>query len=104
MEPTLKTTIDDEMINFSTDIDLNQLFHLNYNFDLLKNIMDQVLKNENALANRLNKMSENNNNTNKTIEKLIERIQNLEENKADKKDVNNMKDDLEEIKKTFKIT
>jgi len=103
MEPTLKTTIDDEMINFSTDIDLNQLFHLNYNFDLLKNIMDQVLKNENALANRLNKMSENNNNTNKTIEKLIERIQNLEENKADKKDVNNMKDDLEEIKKHLKL-
>ena len=102
MEPILKTTIDDEMINFTTDIDLNQLFHLNYNFDLLKNIMDQVLKNENALANRLNKMTDGNNNTNKIIEKLLERVKNLEDNKADKADVNNIKDDLEGIKKHLK--
>ncbi len=39
-------------------IDLNNLFNLNYNFDLLKNIIDAVLKGQKGLQQKVNELEE----------------------------------------------
>ena len=41
-----------EKIQITNDIDLNALFNLNYNFDLLKGIIEQLLKNQKSLQDQ----------------------------------------------------
>ena len=45
----ISTEVTSEKIKIVTDIDLNALFNLNYNFDLLKGIIETLLKNQGAL-------------------------------------------------------
>lgn len=39
---------------FETEIDLNSIFNLNYNFDLLKNIIDALIKNQKEQKKAIN--------------------------------------------------
>ena len=55
----------------SNEIDLNEIFHLNvsYNFDLLKNVLDGVLKTQKATTQELNDLKESNRSKDEKIEK-----------------------------------
>jgi hypothetical protein len=59
------------MITESNEIDLNEIFHLNvsYNFDLLKNVLDGVLKTQKATTQELNDLKESNRSKDEKIEK-----------------------------------
>jgi len=52
----ISTEVTTEKIKIMNDIDLNALFNLNYNFDLLKGIIEQLLKNQNALQNQIDEL------------------------------------------------
>ena len=56
-----------DKIKLVNDIDLNALFNLNYNFDLLKGIIEQLLKNQNALQNQIDELYGNNGDKDKRI-------------------------------------
>jgi chromosome segregation ATPase len=80
------------------DIDLNALFNLNYNFDLLKGIIEQLLKNQNALQNQIDELYGNNGDKDKRIENLEKEVQYLKETYVTKTDIKGIEDDLKEIK------
>ena len=61
------------------DLDLNQLFHLNYNFDLLKQVIEALVLSNKSLNKRLKDL-ENNDKT-KDLEEQIKNMQNSYDDK-----------------------
>ena len=94
----ISTEINSEKIKIMNDIDLNALFNLNYNFDLLKGIIEQLLKNQNALQNQIDELYGNNGDKDKRIENLEKEVQYLKETYVTKTDIKGIEDDLKEIK------
>jgi chromosome segregation ATPase len=94
----ISTEITTEKIKIMNDIDLNALFNLNYNFDLLKGIIEQLLKNQNALQNQIDELYGNNGDKDKRIENLEKEVKYLKETYVTKTDIKGIEDDLKEIK------
>jgi chromosome segregation ATPase len=94
----ISTEITSEKIKIMNDIDLNALFNLNYNFDLLKGIIEQLLKNQNALQNQIDELYGNNGDKDKRIENLEKEVKYLKETYVNKTELKTIQDDLKEIK------
>ena len=94
----ISTEITTEKIKIMNDIDLNALFNLNYNFDLLKGIIEQLLKNQNALQNQIDELYGNNGDKDKRIENLEKEVKYLKETYVNKTELKAIEDDLKEIK------
>ncbi len=62
-----------------TDIDLNALFNLNYNFDLLKGIIETLLKNQGALQKQLDEIYSSNEEKDNIIQNLEKEIKILKD-------------------------
>lgn len=99
----ISTEITSEKIKIMNDIDLNALFNLNYNFDLLKGIIEQLLKNQQNLQNQLDECYSNNNDKDKRIEQLEKEVNHLKETYVDKETVKVIKDDINRIERHLKI-
>jgi chromosome segregation ATPase len=84
------------------DIDLNALFNLNYNFDLLKGIIEQLLKNQNALQNQIDELFGHNGDKDKRIEALEKEVKYLKETYVSKTELKEIENDLKEIKEKLK--
>jgi predicted nucleic acid-binding Zn-ribbon protein len=98
----ISTEITSEKIKIMNDIDLNALFNLNYNFDLLKGIIEQLLKNQNALQNQIDELYGINGDKDKRIENLEKEVKFLKETYVDKSQLKEIKTDLEAIKEHLK--
>ena len=84
------------------NLDLNALFHLNYNFDLLKGVIEELLKNQEILQKNMDKIDSSNNDKDRRIEELEREVKILKENQIDKKLIEQIQDDLSEIKSHLK--
>ena len=62
--------IEPENITLIDNLDLNALFNLTYNFDLLKGTISTILKNQESLKNQIENEKRKNNDQNRTIESL----------------------------------
>jgi chromosome segregation ATPase len=98
----ISTEITTEKIKIMNDIDLNALFNLNYNFDLLKGIIEQLLKNQNALQNQIDDLYGVNNDKDKRIEILEKEVQHLKETYITKENLKPIETDLKAIKDHLK--
>ena len=98
----ISTEITSEKIKIMNDIDLNALFNLNYNFDLLKGIIEQLLKNQNSLQNQIDELFGINGDKDKRIENLEKEVKFLKETYVDKSQLKEIKTDLEAIKEHLK--
>ena len=98
----ISTEITSEKIKIMNDIDLNALFNLNYNFDLLKGIIEQLLKNQNALQNQIDELFGNNGDKDKRIENLEKEVKYLKETYVNKSQLKEIETDLKEIKERLK--
>ena len=98
----ISTEITSEKIKIMNDIDLNALFNLNYNFDLLKGIIEQLLKNQNALQNQIDELYGNNGDKDKRIETLEKEVKYLKETYVNKSQLKAIQTDLKEIKERLK--
>ena len=98
----ISTEITTEKIKIMNDIDLNALFNLNYNFDLLKGIIEQLLKNQNALQNQIDDLYGLGSDKDKRIELLEKEIKYLKETYVNKKDIKSLEDELRKIKENLK--
>ena len=94
----ISTEITTEKIKIMNDIDLNALFNLNYNFDLLKGIIEQLLKNQNALQNQIDELFDKD----KRIEELEKEVKYLKETYVSKSELKAIEQDLKEIKARLK--
>ena len=59
---------------FDTEIDLNSIFNLNYNFDLLKNIMDALIKNQKEQQKAINNIKSDSEKKNNIIYSLQKEV------------------------------
>jgi chromosome segregation ATPase len=84
------------------DIDLNALFNLNYNFDLLKGIIEQLLKNQNALQNQVDELFGSIGDRDNRIEALEKEVKYLKETYVNKSQLKEVLEDLKEIKEHLK--
>ena len=98
----ISTEITTEKIKIMNDIDLNALFNLNYNFDLLKGIIEQLLKNQNALQNQIDDLYGVNNDKDKRIEILEKEVQHLKETYITKENLKPIETDIKAIKDHLK--
>ena len=94
----ISTEITTEKIKIMNDIDLNALFNLNYNFDLLKGIIEQLLKNQNALQNQIDDLYGTNDDKDKRIQALEKEVKYLKETYVSKTDLKPIETDLKAIK------
>ena len=98
----ISTEITTEKIKIMNDIDLNALFNLNYNFDLLKGIIEQLLKNQNALQNQIDDLYGSNSDKDQKIETLEKEIKYLKETYVTKKELEKIEIDIKSIKDHLK--
>ena len=98
----ISTEITSEKIKIMNDIDLNALFNLNYNFDLLKGIIEQLLKNQNSLQNQIDELFGNNGDKDKRIENLEKEVKYLKETYVNKSVLKAIETDLKLIKEKLK--
>ena len=98
----ISTEITTEKIKIMNDIDLNALFNLNYNFDLLKGIIEQLLKNQNALQNQIDDLYGTNDDKDKRIQALEKEVKYLKETYVSKTDLKPIETDLQTIKEHLK--
>ena len=75
----ISTEVTSEKIKIVTDIDLNALFNLNYNFDLLKGIIETLLKNQGALQKQLDELYSSNEEKDNAIQNLEKEIKILKD-------------------------
>lgn len=100
--PHVQTRITNEKIKIANNIDLNALFNLNYNFDLLKGIIEELLKNQQVLQDQMDVLDKNNSSKDERIEKLEKEVEKLKENQIDKGVIDQILNDLNEIKQHLK--
>jgi chromosome segregation ATPase len=98
----ISTEINSEKIKIMNDIDLNALFNLNYNFDLLKGIIEQLLKNQNALQNQVDELFGSIGDRDNRIEALEKEVKYLKETYVNKSQLKEVLEDLKEIKEHLK--
>ncbi len=72
--------IEPENITIVENLDLNALFNLTYNFDLLKGIISTILKNQDTLKKQIENERRKNNEQNRIIESLKSNIALIKEN------------------------
>jgi len=103
MPNVISTEMSSEKIQITNDIDLNALFNLNYNFDLLKGIIEQLLKNQNSLQNQINDLFGANGDKDKRIENLEKEVKYLKETYVNKSELKEIETDLKQIKEKLKV-
>ena len=95
----ISTEVTSDKIKLVNDIDLNSLFNLNYNFDLLKGIIETLLQNQGAIQRQLDDIFTSNEEKDKIIEKMEEDIKDIKVNSTDFK---NMENEVKRIKDHLK--
>ena len=98
----ISTEITTEKIKIMNDIDLNALFNLNYNFDLLKGIIEQLLKNQNALQNQIDDLYGINSDKDQRIDTLEKELKLIKETYIKKDDLKPIEVDLKSITEHLK--
>ena len=88
---------------FETELDLNKLFNMSYNFDLLKNIIEGLIKNQKNLNNELNALREADKKKGEKIIKIekdfLNNIIELEKDPEKIKALNEKKEQIEKVSK-----
>ena len=85
------------------ELDLNDIFKLSYNFDLLKGLLTAILKNQENLKSKLEKERETNNEQSKTIELLQNDIKSMKENYITKEQYTHVNSKINEIVEQLNI-
>ena len=98
----ISTEATSDKIKLVNDIDLNALFNLNYNFDLLKGIIETLLKNQGSIQRQLDELYSSNDDKDKLINKMENEIKILKEIKVNTADYRNLETEVEKIQNHFK--
>jgi uncharacterized protein YjcR len=100
----ISTEITSEKIKIVNDIDLNSLFNLNYNFDLLKGIIETLLKNQEAIQKQLDEVYSSNFDKNKEMENVEKQIKYIKDLYIDKGTFMKLESEVDKIKERLNKT
>ena len=99
----ISTEVTSEKIKIINDIDLNTLFNLNYNFDVLKGIIEHLLTNQQKLQNQIDEIFAKDANRDKELAELFKDTKLLKETYVDKNSFKIVLKDIKLIKEHIKI-
>ena len=94
----ISSELTSEKIKIIKDIDLNSLFNLSYNFDLLKGLIEHLLTNQQKLQNQIDEMYKKDCDRDKHTNALLDDMILIKEKYADKDSFNPVLDEIKEIK------
>ena len=95
--------IDSENIKIIENLDLNSLFNLSYNFELLKGVISTILSNQQSLQKQIENSKKINDEQNNIIESLKSEIKNLQEDYVPKEEFIPIKEEVKNIDNKLKI-
>ena len=84
----ISTELTSEKIKIIKDIDLNSLFNLSYNFDLLKGLIEHLLTNQQKLQNQIDEMYQKDCERDKHTNSLLEDMKVIKETYVNKEAFN----------------
>jgi hypothetical protein len=99
----LSTEMTSEKIKIIKDIDLNSIFKLNYNFDVLKGLIEHLLTNQQKLQNQIDEIYLKDGERDKNTSTILDDIKSIKENYIDKNFFNNTLNDINEFKNNIKL-
>ena len=94
----ISSELTSEKIKIIKDIDLNSLFNLSYNFDLLKGLIEHLLTNQQKLQNQIDEMYNKDCDRDKHTNLLLDDMKLIKETYVDKDSLNPIFEEIEEIK------
>ena len=98
----ISTELTSEKIKIINDIDLNSLFNLNYNFDVLKGIIEHLLTNQQKLQNQIDEIFIKDCDRDKDITSLLKDTKLIKDSYVDKNSFKIVLDNIKEIKEHLK--
>ena len=98
----ISTELTSEKIKIINDIDLNSLFNLNYNFDVLKGIIEHLLTNQQKLQNQIDEIFIKDCDRDKDITNLLKDTKLIKDSFVDKNSFKIVLDSIKEIKEHLK--
>ena len=98
----ISTELTSEKIKIINDIDLNSLFNLNYNFDVLKGIIEHLLTNQQKLQNQIDEIFLKDCNRDNDINNLLKDTKLIKDSFVDKKSFKEVLGNIKEIKEHLK--
>jgi len=98
----ISSELTSEKIKIINDIDLNTLFNLNYNFDVLKGIIEHLLTNQQKLQNQIDEIYVKDCDRDKSILTLLKDTKLLKDSYVDKNSFKVVLNDIKEIKEHLK--
>ena len=99
----ISSELTSEKIKIIKDIDLNSLFNLSYNFDLLKGLIEHLLTNQQKLQNQIDEIYLKDGERDKNTSTILDDIKSIKENYIDKNFFNNTLNDINEFKNNIKL-
>ena len=99
----LSTEMTSEKIKIIKDIDLNSIFKLNYNFDVLKGLIEHLLTNQQKLQNQIDEIYLKDGERDKNTSTILDDIKSIKENYIDKNFFNNTLNDINQFKNNIKL-
>ena len=94
----ISSELTSEKIKIIKDIDLNSLFNLSYNFDLLKGLIEHLLTNQQKLQNQIDEMYNKDCDRDKHTNLLLDDMKLIKETYVDKDSLNPIFEVIEGIK------
>ena len=98
----ISTELTSEKIKIINDIDLNSLFNLNYNFDVLKGIIEHLLTNQKKLQNQIDEIFIKDCDRDKDITSLLKDTKLIKDSYVDKNSFKIVLVNIKEIKEHLK--
>ena len=94
----ISSELTSEKIKIIKDIDLNSLFNLSYNFDLLKGLIEHLLTNQQKLQNQIDEMYKKDCERDQHTNALLDDMKLIKETYVDKNTFNSILDEINGIK------
>ena len=94
----ISSELTSEKIKIIKDIDLNSLFNLSYNFDLLKGLIEHLLTNQQKLQNQIDDMYKKDCERDQHTNALLDDMKLIKETYVDKNTFNPILDEINGIK------
>ena len=91
------TELEPTPITVLNDINVDALFNLSYNFDLLKGTITTMINNQQILQNQCIIENKTNNEQNQTLESLQRQVQTIDDNYINKDTFKEHTDEIKEI-------
>ena len=100
--PHISSTLESEKIKILKNINLNSLFNLTYNFEVLKLLIENLLANQQKLQNQINEMHTKDCQRDKYTNQLLDDMKTIQETYVNKDTFSPVLDEINEVKDNLK--